>query len=77
VSGLQARSPNDNTLLISWEPPTSPNGVILNYSISINHLDGSVVRQEITLDTNLSETRIGEQFDLRTSGKNLNRLLWP
>jgi hypothetical protein len=60
VKGLQARSPNITTLLISWEPPTTTNGVIFNYSISISLINGSVVRQEITLDTTLIETDLGE-----------------
>jgi hypothetical protein len=60
VSSLQPRSPNDTTLLISWEPPAITNGAILNYSISINLIDGSVVRQEIMVDTMLVETNLGE-----------------
>ena len=37
----------DDTLVISWEPPATPNGNITSYSVSIINLkDGSAVRQE-------------------------------
>jgi hypothetical protein len=74
VSSLQARSPNGTTLLISWEPPTTPNGAILNYSISINLLDGSVVRQETILDTLLIETDLGEKNNSEMKHENLQVL---
>jgi hypothetical protein len=68
VSSLQARSPNDTTLLISWEPPATTNGAILNYSIGIYLINGSIVRQEITLDTMLVETNLGEN-NIKSSSK--------
>ena len=44
VSALEVNSVNDTTLLISWGEPVSPNGNILNYSITITDLrDNSTV----------------------------------
>ena len=60
VTGLESRSEDNDTLIISWEPPDSPNGRLLNYSVSIINLkDGSTVRREITLDTDITETDLG------------------
>ena len=60
VTGLQSRSANDTTLSISWEPPANPNGVILSYNVSIINLsDGSTVRQETTLSTDILQANLG------------------
>ena len=59
---VQAQSTNDTTLVISWEPPVSPNGNITSYSINIFNLkDGSAVRQEsIPVEIgNFSRTDLG------------------
>ena len=45
---VQAQSTDDTTLVISWEPPVSPNGNITSYSVNITNLrDGSTVRHDI------------------------------
>ena len=63
VTELQAESTDDSTLVISWEPPATPNGNILSYSVSIINLkDGSAVRLEnipVEID-NLTETNLGK-----------------
>jgi hypothetical protein len=60
VVNLQSESTNDTTLVISWEPPASPNGYILNYSvIIINLADGSTVRQGNTANTNITLGKLG------------------
>ena len=47
VTSLLADSTDDTTLVISWEPPATPNGNITSYSVSIINLkDGSAVRRE-------------------------------
>ena len=52
---------NDDTLVISWELPVTPNGAITNYSINIINLkDGSAVRQENTLVETLSVTQTAD-----------------
>ena len=61
VNSVRAVSQNDTTLLISWDPPTNPNGVIHNYTITITNLkDGSTERQKNTPSTTLLETNLGE-----------------
>ena len=63
VMNLQVESANNTTLVISWEPPATPNGNILSYSVSIINLkDGSAVRQEnVSVETdNLTETNLGK-----------------
>ena len=63
VMNLQVKSANNTTLVISWEPPATPNGNILSYSVSIVNLkDGSAVRQgNVLLDiNNLTETNLGK-----------------
>ena len=60
VTGLQANTTSDTTLVISWEPPANPKGIILNYSISIVNLkDGSTVREENISDTFIMEANLG------------------
>ena len=62
VTNLQAESTDGTTLVISWEPPATPNGNIISYSVSIINLkDGSAVRQENTPTETLvlKETNLG------------------
>jgi hypothetical protein len=60
VSNLQTSNPDDSTLVFTWEPPANPNGVILNYSISIiNIRDSGVVRQDSTVNTNITQATLG------------------
>ena len=63
VTNFQVQSTNDTTLVISWEPPATPNGNITSYSVSIINLkDGSAVRQGNALleINNLTETNLGK-----------------
>ena len=63
MTNLQAESANNTTLVISWGPPATPNGSILNYFVSIINLkNGSAVRQgniPVEID-NLTETNLGK-----------------
>ena len=60
VSALEVNSVNDTTLLISWGEPVSPNGNILNYSITITDLrDDSTVRSEFK-NTSFKWTNLGK-----------------
>ena len=62
VINLQTVSTNDDTLVISWEPPATPNGNILSYSVSIINLkDGTTVRQENTISTTITQTNLGKK----------------
>ena len=45
VSDLQTNSPDNSTLVISWRPPTTPNGNIISYTVRIENLrDGTTLR---------------------------------
>ena len=60
VTNLQAESTDDTTLIISWEPPATPNGNILSYSVSVtNFKDGSVVRKENTTSSTITQIGLG------------------
>ena len=59
VTALEANS-SSGTLFITWRPPANPNGRILNYSVSIINLsDGSILRQEKTLNTSVNQRDLG------------------
>ena len=47
IGDIQKSSPSNITLVLSWEPPASPNGVILNYLVRIINLsDGRIVSED-------------------------------
>ena len=61
VTHLLVESTDDTTLVISWEPPATPNGNNLSYSVSIVNLkDGSTVRQGKSGETILTLTSLGK-----------------
>ena len=61
VTDLQVESTSDTNFIITWEPPATPNGNILSYSISISNLkDGSAVRQENIETTTITQTELGK-----------------
>ena len=65
VTNLLVESTDDTTLVISWEPPATPNGNILSYSVSIVNLkDDSAVRQENTISTSITQTGLGIEFGI-------------
>ena len=63
VSDLQTNSPDNSTLVISWRPPTTPNGNIVSYTVSIENLrNGTTLRDIADLDpvtTSLTENGLG------------------
>ena len=60
VTNLLAESPDDTTLAISWEPPSTPNGKIHSYSVSIINLKhDSAEREENTVNTTVTQTGLG------------------
>ena len=63
VTDLQTNSPDDFTLVISWRPPTTPNGNIINYTVIINNLrDGTTLRDIVdpsAVTTSLTENDLG------------------
>ena len=63
VTEVQSNARNDTTLVIFWERPVNPNGIIVNYSISINNLaDGHLLGQEITVNTSFTQTNLGTRL---------------
>ena len=71
VSELELNTTSDTTLLISWGEPVSPNGNILNYSITVTDLrDDSIVRSEnrgAEETTSFVETNLGDYCMTMTS----------
>jgi hypothetical protein len=60
VHDLQASSFNGTTVIVSWEPPNTPNGNILSYSVGIINLkDGSAVRHEMVNQLRYTESNLG------------------
>ena len=63
VTDLQTNSPDNSTLVISWRPPTTPNGNIISYTVRIDNLrDGTTLRDIINHNaamTNLTENDLG------------------
>ena len=60
VRDIRSSSPNDTTLLISWDIPAIPNGMIMNYSINISNLaNGELVTQDNTVGTSFTQSDLG------------------
>ena len=63
VSDLQTNSPDDFTLVISWRPPTAPNGNILSYTVRIENLTDGTALSDIVdpsaFTTSLTENGLG------------------
>ena len=62
VTDLQTNSPDNSTLVISWRPPTTPNGNIISYTVRIDNLrDGTTLRvmDNSTITTNLTQNDLG------------------
>ena len=63
VTNLQTNSPDNSTLVISWRPPTTPNGNIISYTVRIENLkDGTTLRDIMNHNaamTNLTEIYLG------------------
>ena len=63
VTDLQINSPDDFTLVISWRPPTTPNGNIISYTVQIENLrDGTTLRDIVdpsAVITSLTENGLG------------------
>ena len=64
---LETVQVNEISDIISWQPPSEPNGDILHYNIRIYHLDRGVGNQEL-VDT-VSEVQ-ETTFDFSTRGLN-------
>ena len=68
MTNLLAESPDDTTLAISWERPSTPNGKILSYSVSIINLKhDSAEREENTINTTVTQTGLGISLFLLTA----------
>ena len=65
VSDLQTNSPDNYTLVISWRPPTTPNGNIISYTARTDNLrDGTTLRD--IMDHSVARTNLTE-YDLGTT----------
>ena len=64
VTDLQTNSPDDFTLVISWRPPTTPNGNILSYIVRIDNLKNGTTLTNIVdpsaVMTSFTESGLGK-----------------
>ena len=63
VSDLQMKSLDNSTLVISWRPPTTPNGNIISYTVRIENLRDRTTLRDImdhsAVTTSLTEYDLG------------------
>ena len=62
VNDLQTNSPDDFTLVISWRPPTTPNGNIFSYTVRIENLRDGITLNHNAAMTSLTENDLGKQL---------------
>ncbi len=54
-------SPDGSTLVLNWQPPDSPNGDILNYTVRITrHSDGVQISEQNVNNTTFTATSLSE-----------------
>ena len=53
-------SRENGTLHLTWQPPDSPGGTILNYTVQIIPLNDEETRSEVTTTTMFSATNLSE-----------------
>ena len=64
IGDVQTSSPSNTTLVLSWEPPASPNGVILNYLVRIIDLsDGRTVSEDSSVGTMATLAGLGKHAE--------------
>ena len=63
VTDLQTNSPDNSTLVISWRPPTTPNGNIISYTVRIDNIRSGTTLRDIknhsAAITSLTENDLG------------------
>ncbi len=61
ITSLTSDSPDGTTLVLNWQPPDSPNGGILNYTVRITqHSDGVRISKENVSNTTFTATNLSE-----------------
>ncbi len=61
ITSLTSDSPDGSTLILNWQPPNSPNGDILNYTVRITrHSDGVRISEENVMITTFTATSLSE-----------------
>ena len=64
VTDLHTNSPDNSTLVISWRPPTTPNGNIISYTVRIDNIRVGATLRDImnhnAVMTNLIEYGLGK-----------------
>ena len=71
VKNFTQTSPDNSTLLLEWMPPTTPNGVVLNYVVKIILIsNGEIILEESISDTSYSASRLS-MLSFITSSVNL------
>ena len=60
---LLSESVSDGVLVFSWSPPWAPDGVQLNYTVTVTNTITSVVRNYTTSNTSITLTRSDVEGD--------------
>ena len=60
---LSSESVSDGVLVFSWSPPWAPDGVQLNYTVTVTNTNTSVVRNYTTSNTSITLTRSDVEGD--------------
>ncbi len=56
ITSLTSDSPDGFTLILNWQPPNSPNGDILNYTV--RHSDGVRISEQNVSNTTFTTTSL-------------------
>ncbi len=61
ITSLTSHSPDGSTLILNWQPPDSPNGDILNYTVRVTrYSDGVRISEQNVIDTTFTATSLSE-----------------
>lgn len=56
---------DDFTLVVTWQPPASPRGEIIFYTVRIVlYSSGHVIAEENTIDSSYTESNLGRLFKI-------------
>ena len=73
---LSSNSVSDGVLKFSWSPPWAPDGVQLNYTVTVTNTNTSVVTVFTTSDTNITLTTDNTTSVNSSSSSQCDQYVW-
>ena len=73
---VSSESVSDGVLVFTWSPPWAPDGVQLNYTVSVTNTNTSVVTVFTTSNTNITLTRDNITSANSSSSSQCDRYVW-